>query len=138
MPYSTRTTHYVHASQLIADRRSDTETRTKNPRPVNWFEAAARTMTVSVATTTANIESKRRCPNHNPTGSDSPFDSCIACTDERRSFATYSEKNAGYTAFVVYQLHQLIARHIRHTMAAPKNATHFSATSVPAAIPGKL
>lgn len=26
----------------------------------------------------------------------------------------------------------------RHTIAAPKNATHFSATSVPAAIPGNV
>jgi len=44
------------------------------------------------------IESNMKCPSHNPSGFDNPFESCIASTEEWRSFATYRAKNAGKIA----------------------------------------
>ena len=76
----------------------NTMTSHRYPMPWNSVECAAKTATMIVAATVENIESNRRCPSHKPAGLEIPFENCIACTDERRSCATYRVKNAGNTA----------------------------------------
>ena len=68
---------------------------TRNPSPWNRVDVAAKTITRIVAATVAMIESNMRCPSQRPAGFDSPFENCIACTEDLRSWATYSVKNAG-------------------------------------------
>jgi hypothetical protein len=93
---------------------------------------------MTVAATNVHIASNIKWPNHNPAGFASPFENCIACTPLLRSRATYIEKNAGYTAYVCscQSPTTVVQQKKRHTIAAPKNATHLSATSVPPTVNG--
>ena len=68
------------------------------------MDAAAKITTINVAIKTQKTESNIICPNQRPIGSARPFDSCIACTADRRSLETYKEKNAGKTAYTAVSI----------------------------------
>ena len=82
------------------------------------------------------MESNIRCPNQRPAGFDRPLENCIAWTEDRRSCATYSVKKAGKTACppILISTPQTAASPQTRTIAAPKNAAHFSGAKLPALI----
>lgn len=72
---------------------------TRNPRPWKLSVAAQKIITTAVAMKVVSKESKIRCPNHDTAGFASPFDNCMACTDDPRSRDAQSEKKVVYTAY---------------------------------------